>query len=205
VSLLRLTTSQRFTAFLQSGIHFRQPKPTYGRSERFPAAPFTPLEEYRSHAAVLCHHSRCPLDVTAPNFVPKNSAGFPASILTRKHHLREESLLRCQNRFGSMSVRFAAQCENRCRKSPSLHSQTRSHLQGLTPLANPYCCKSLPTWSTAYPSMGFVPFQGPIRVAAAQPLELERPQALSCQTAPNKPSHSELGVGVLPASLWRFT
>jgi len=36
-----------------------------GRSESLPAAPFTPLEEYRSLAAALCHHSRCPLDVTA--------------------------------------------------------------------------------------------------------------------------------------------
>jgi len=43
VSLLRLTTSQGFATFRQSGLQNNQPKPVDGRSERFPRSVFHTL------------------------------------------------------------------------------------------------------------------------------------------------------------------
>jgi len=60
MSLLHLTTSQRFATFPRRRLpnHHRSDPP--GTLRRFPAARFTPLEGFPSSAAVPCHHGRCP-------------------------------------------------------------------------------------------------------------------------------------------------
>jgi len=60
MSLLHLTTSQRFATFPRRRFpnHHRSDPP--GTLRRFPAARFTPLEGFHSSAAAPCHHGRCP-------------------------------------------------------------------------------------------------------------------------------------------------
>jgi len=63
VSLLHLTTSQRFATFPRREFPNRHRSDLPGTLRRFPAARFTPLEGFPSSAAAPCHHGRCPLGV----------------------------------------------------------------------------------------------------------------------------------------------
>lgn len=63
VSLLRLTTGQRFDTFPSISIPITRRSSFCGRDLEFPAPRFTPLEGFPSSAAALCHHSRCLPDV----------------------------------------------------------------------------------------------------------------------------------------------
>jgi hypothetical protein len=82
VSLLHLTTSQRFTAFHPPRPPRPVPEHRPGRAMVTPRSATTPLEEYPSSAAVPCHHGRCPPGVAARPTRPGNSEEPPLGSAT---------------------------------------------------------------------------------------------------------------------------
>jgi len=80
VSLLRLTTGQRFAAFPSISIPVHCRNSLRGRVLEFPATRFTPLEGFPSSAAAPCHHGRCLPDVPlTPNPAKPPPKSRPAS------------------------------------------------------------------------------------------------------------------------------
>jgi len=136
-----------------------QPKPTIRTPRDLPATRFTPLEGFPSPAAAPCHHGRCPLDVAAPSPLRRAAPGSRSRPTLNTPPPRR-------------SIAFAVVVPVRpAVAAPPPPPVARVRLQRVSASAVAFkallrrrvrtVVQPLPADSTAYPSMGFVPLQGP--------------------------------------------